>query len=110
MSEENQNNLSGNSPAVEDVFSEVDKTRNKAIDPNSLALEKDLPQPDSSVEKINISESSKGEKNTPPKDSLETKVESEDKNLKVNTGNILFYLILGLIILLGVFAIWVLLF
>jgi hypothetical protein len=107
MSEENKMDQSISSQAVEDVFLNVEE-------------KSDFPTPSTSQGSaqagVNISESSIGQEEiVSPVQKEEVIVEPvqnkiEENNNGINTSKIIFYLILGLIILLGSFAIWTLVF
>lgn len=110
MPEEDIQNQNGNSSAVEDVFSEVDQPENKTVEPDSLASKNNSLEEGSTPEGIDISENSIGQKKVSSPEKVEEKNIPESGSKNVNTGKILFYLILFLIILLGAFAIWALVF
>ena len=95
MAEENKINQ-----PVEDVFSDIDGTSNPSGS---------TPTP----ENINISEASLGQEevaSVPEDKSVSEPQVPETENKVVGSNKILFYLLLGLIILLGAFAIWALVF
>ena len=104
MSEENKISQP-TPPLVEDVFSNVEETT-KVPTP---------PAPQEPVQaNVDISESSIGQEESVQKEEVsnEFSVSSvpEETNEGPNTNKIFFYLILSLIILLGAFAIWALVF
>ena len=101
MSEENKIDQSIPSQPVEDVFSNVEEATD--IPP--------APTPQEPIqENVNISESSIGQEGVVSSVQEEKIDNTEEKNQEVNTSKIFFYLILSLIILLGAFAIWALVF
>ena len=106
MAEENKINQ-----PVEDVFSNVDETGN----PSGSPVQEPTP-PTPTPENINILEASLGQEEVAsvPEDEPMSKPQvhqgSETENRIVGTNKILFYLLLGLIIILGAFAIWALVF
>ncbi len=107
MSEENKINQQANpSQPIEDVFSSVDSVDDNPAPPSA---QENTPQA-AIKEDINISEASIGQEEiSTPEQKLEP-VKEDKKNQGINRNKIFFYLILALIVLLGVFAIWVLMF
>ena len=106
MSEENKMDQSTVSQPVEDVFSGVEEANDFSAIPTSQ---------ETAQENVNISESSIGKEDlVAPIQGDKIIVEPqtyqgiEKGNKGINTGKILFYLILVLIVLLGAFAIWAL--
>jgi hypothetical protein len=108
MSEEKKIDQSIPSQPVEDVFSNVEEP---AIAPAN-------PKSQEPIQKnVNISESSIGQEGTAlpaQKEKVVSKPmvpnDTKEKTKGFNMGKILFYFILSLIILLGAFAIWALVF
>ena len=103
MAEENKINQ-----PVEDVFSNVDETGN----PSGSPVQEPTP-PTPPPENINILEASLGQEevaSVPEDKSVSEPQVPETENKVVGSNKILFYLLLGLIIILGAFAIWALVF
>ena len=101
MPEENKINQGVPQPgAVEDVFSNVDEV-NTTPTPTT---------PQAEIPAEAVSEEISPEQKTDSVGELRADNPQEEKGRGINSGKILFYVILGLIILLGVFAIWALLF
>jgi len=105
MSEENKINQSISSPIVEDVFSKVDESINISASQEPIN------------ENVDILESSIGQEEAAPLvqkegvvDDFVAHQDTKEKSKSFNTNKILFYFILSLIILLGIFAIWALIF
>jgi len=110
LEEKNVNQQNNLSQPIEDVFSKVDQVN------TPLSTQSYTPQEGAKGD-INISEGSIGqEKIIAPEQKLKSVRESqvsedtEKKGQGFNTNKLFFYLILALIILLGAFAIWVLVF